>query len=273
MPLVAKVLLWGMLVSLVVWGAFLALLRWRGVSVSWRTMFGPAIVFDSTDDDGTPVRLLNVGGTFQSICYVDEGLRWELVCEYHRTMADVLARASETHAPSRALVMGGGGFSFPKWLVMHTSRMRVDAVEIDPKVIDIARRRFDLALAEEQAGGRLNVVCADAWEWLCGACDEGSDEPLRYDLIVSDAFGGKRPLGPMQDSRGAEQVRGRLAEGGLFLANVRSPLEGPDAADIREAERAFGEAFPFVRVIPERPEEPGRLQNNVLVACDRELEL
>ena len=273
MSMLAKVLLWGCAVSLVVWAAFLALLRWRGVSVWWRTMFGPAIVFDSTDEGGAKVRLLNVGGTFQSICYVDDDLRWELVCEYHRTMANVVALASEAHAPRRALVMGGGGFSFPKWLATHTRRLAVDAVEIDPKVIEIARERFRLAEAEGEAGGRLRVVCADAWEWLCGGCDAGADGPVRYDLIVSDAFGGKRPLGPMQTAEGAARVRERLVEGGVFLGNVRSPLEGTDAAGLEEARAAFGKAFSFVAVIPERPEEPRRLQNNVLVACDRQLEL
>lgn len=268
MPMLVKVLVVGTAVSLVVWAAFLALLRWRGVSVWWRTMFGPAIVFDSADDDGTPVRLLNVGGTFQSICYTDDELRWELVCEYHRTMADVVARASEDHDLRRALVMGGGGFSFPKWLVTHSRRLRVDAVEIDPKVIDIARERFCLAEAEAEADGRLNVVCADAWAWLCEGCDEGADEPVRYDLIVSDAFGGKKPLGPMQGFEGAQMVRKRLAPGGVFLANVRSPLEGDDARGLLEAKAAFGMAFEHVEVIPERPEEPGRLQNNVLVAYD-----
>lgn len=268
-----RVLLWGTVISLALWAAFLALLRWRGVSVWWRTMFGPAIVFDSADDDGTPVRLLNVGGTFQSICYTDDDLRWELVCAYHRTMADLVAQASEERPMRRALVMGGGGFSFPKWLALHTRRLVVDAVEIDPKVIGIARDRFALAEAEDAANGRLRVRCADAWEWLCGGCDEGEDAPMRYDLIVSDAFGGKRPLGPMQTAEGAAHVRERLAEGGLFLGNVRSPLEGEGAAGLHEAEEAFSAAFAFVRVIPERPEEPGRLQNNVLVACDRVVEL
>ncbi len=273
MPMLVKVLVVGTVVSLVVWAAFLALLRWRGVSVWWRTMFGPAIVFDSTDDDGTPVRLLNVGGTFQSICYTGDDLRWELVCEYHRTMAELVVRLSDDHDLRRALVMGGGGFSFPKWLVTHSRRLAVDAVEIDPKVIDIARERFRLAEAESEAAGRLNVVCADAWAWLCGGCDADASEPTRYDLIVSDAFGGKRPLGPMQGFEGAQMVRERLAPEGVFLANVRSPLEGDDAAGLLEAKAAFGMVFEHVTVIPERPEEPGRLQNNVLVACDRELRL
>ncbi|MBQ3267756.1 MAG: spermidine synthase, partial [Atopobiaceae bacterium] len=90
----------------------------------------------------------------------------------------------------------------------------------------------------------------------------------RYARIVSDAFGGKRPLGPMQGCEGAPMGRERLAPEGVFLANVRSPLEGDGAAGLLEAKVAFGMVFEHVTVIPERPEEPGRLQNNVLVACD-----
>ena len=43
----------------------LFVLRRRGVYIKLRTKFGPAIVFDSQDDDGVPIRLLNVGGKFQ----------------------------------------------------------------------------------------------------------------------------------------------------------------------------------------------------------------
>ena len=44
------------------------LLAWRGVKLVRKTMFGPALIFDAEDADGTPVRLLNVNGTFQSVC-------------------------------------------------------------------------------------------------------------------------------------------------------------------------------------------------------------
>ena len=47
------------------------ILAWRGVWFTWHTRFGPALVFDSADEDGTTVRLLNVRGTYQSVCYVD----------------------------------------------------------------------------------------------------------------------------------------------------------------------------------------------------------
>lgn len=114
------------------------LLKRRGVEMR-RTKFGPALIFEAADDDGTPVRLLNVNGTFQSVCYLPDDLHFELACVYHRTMAEVCYDLPDA---TSALVIGGGGYSLPKWLVAHRPKLHVDAVEIDPRVTVIARERF-----------------------------------------------------------------------------------------------------------------------------------
>lgn len=240
-------------------------LKKRGVTVVPRTKFGVALIFDSADDDGTPVRLLNVGGTFQSAAYLGEGLRDELVCEYHRNMVGALRKLPRG---ARVLVIGGGGYSLPRFILTHSRQMRVDVVEIDPAITDIAREYFGLDGLEERFGeagdGRLRLVCADGWEWL-----RSGDET--YDAIVNDAFSGKRPLGPIATDEGAHVVRGHLAEGGFYLANVRSSLEGKRAANLEEARSAFEAVFAHVYVFAEKPEEPLELGYNAFVACDSEL--
>ena len=240
-------------------------LKKRGVSVIPRTKFGVALVFDTTDDDGTAVRLLNVGGTFQSACYLEEGLRDELVCVYHRNMVATLKRLPRG---GRVLVIGGGGYSLPRYILSHSARLRVDVIEIDPKVTDIAREYFFLDEAErahgEEGDGRLRLICADGWEWL-----RESDET--YDAIVNDAFSGKRPLGPIATDEGARVVHAHLNEGGFYLANVRSSLEGKRAANLEEARAAFAAEFAHVKVLPEKPEEPTELGYNTFLASDSEL--
>ncbi|MCI1666048.1 MAG: fused MFS/spermidine synthase [Atopobiaceae bacterium] len=239
------------------------LLEWRGVHLEGRTKFGPALVFDSADADGTAVRLLYVGGTFQSVCYLDDDIWSELVCSYHRTFAEVLSAAGGV---GRACVIGGGGYSLPKYLITHDDHMHVDVVEIDPAVTELARRYF---LLDRLEGGwdsvhRLGLVTDDGWEWL-----KRSDEP--YDLVVNDAFKGRRPLGAMGCEEGAAIIHDHLTEGGIYLANVRARLEGADRDRLDDTAEAFSHAFAYVHVIPECPEEPGRVGNNVLVASDRDL--
>ena len=260
-----------LLVLTVVCTAVLAAMPWllrrRGVDML-RTKFGLTLVFDSQNADGTPVRLLNVNGTFQSGCYVPEDLRFELACVYHREMAEVIegmvaARGASRERPLRVMVMGGGGYSLPKYLAAYVREALVDVVEIDPAMTALAREFFFLDECLEKTGaekdGRLRLVTGDAWAFVRAA-----DEP--YDVIVNDAFSGNRPLGPLTSAEGALVVRAHLAADGVYLANVRCACEGRRARVLGEVADAFGAEFEHVGYVPEWPDEPGRPGNNVLVA-------
>lgn len=277
-----------------------AILRRRGVYLWWRTMFGPALVFDSEDDDGVPVRLLNVRGKYQSVAYVDHALRWELACVYHKYFAQVVdiaglaggepgngVAASDTLLQSddsfddgveelvhtevpTAVVIGGGGYSFPKWLVAHCPRLSTTVVEIDPQITAIAREHFFLSELCEEFGceddGRLELACADGWEWL-RSCDR------RFDLVVNDAFSGKRPLGLLGTAEGAHLIHEHLTSGGLYLANVIAPLEGKGSEHLHDVVTAFKAEFDHVWLIPEADDHPTLTGDNVLVASDRPLDI
>lgn len=277
-----KELIVGLVVLTVVCTAVLAALPWllrrRGVDML-HTKFGLTLIFDSEDLDHTPVRLLNVNGTFQSACYVPEGLRFELACVYHREMAAVIEGLAEARGtgngtgearPIRVLVMGGGGYSLPKYLAAHVPAARVDVVEVDPAITKLARERFFLDECLEKTGaeknGRLRLVNDDAWAFLRAA-----DEP--YDVIVNDAFSGRRPLGPLETDEGARVIREHLAAGGVYLANVRCAREGRRARPLREVEEAFGREFAHIWYVPEWPEEPEKPGNNTLAATDATLPL
>lgn len=239
------------------------LLARRGVMLR-RTKFGPALVFDS-EANGHVVRLLNVRGTFQSLSYTSDDDWHELVTLYHQYFAEVVDVAGGVKS---ACVIGGGGFSFPKWLVAHCPRTEVDVVEVDPAIIRIARESFFLDRLEDEfhaeRDGRLRIACADGWEFL-----RQSDR--RWDLVVNDAFSGKRPLGPMGTEEGARIIHEHLSDDGIYLANLICPLEGRRSRPLDETLRVFGREFSRLYLIPERPEEPRKDGDNVLVASDRAL--
>lgn len=254
-------------------------LAWRGVWFTWHTMFGPALVFDSQDEEGTPVRFLNVNGTFQSVCYTDEELLWDPVCEYHRSWAYIVhaawpltgrGQSRDDGRARRALVMGGGGFSFPKWLVAYRPDFACTTAEIDTAIVAIAHERFFLeeltAQFDTASTGRLEICVNDAWDHL------GADT-LGYDLIINDAFRGNKPLGNMETSVGAHTVQRHLLTDGIYIGNVRTPLEGRRNKPLLAACEAFAREFAFVWIIPERPEEPTKPGNNALVASNRPLRL
>lgn len=261
-----------LVIMTVVCTAILAALPWllrkRGV-VMRRTKFGLTLIFESENLDHTPVRLLNVNGTFQSVCYLPDDLRFELACEYHRAMASVIEGLARRAAGRdvRVMVMGGGGYSLPKYLAAYVPAARTDVVEVDPAITTIAREFFFLDECLEKTGaekdGRLSLVNDDAWAFVHAAA-----EP--YDVIVNDAFSGKRPLGPLTSAEGARVVRSRLTDGGVYLANVRCACAGRGSGPLREVEEAFGREFAHVGYVPEWPDDPKKLGNNAFIATNAE---
>jgi spermidine synthase len=239
------------------------LLRRRGVEMR-STKFGTALIFESADADGTPVRLLNVNGTFQSVCYLPEDLHFELACAYHRSMAEV---SYDMPNATRALVIGGGGYSLPKWLVAHRPKLHVDVVEIDPRITVIARERFFLdELLRKFGKERISLICDDGWKVL-----RECEQP--YDIIVNDAFSGNKPLGKLSGDEGAHLIHEKLAPGGVYMANVRCPLEGRRSKTLTEVISAFSKQFNHVAYVPEWPDEPTKPGNNALVVTDANVHL
>ena len=250
------------LVCLVLWFAFPRLLAWRGVHLI-PTRFGRALVFDSYDEDETPLRLLNVGGVFQSVVYTAPELADALACAYHRSFA---AAIRQVKGVRRGLVMGGGGFALPAHLLAHSTRMELDVVEIDPAIIGIAREYFRLDEIEEAAKGRLNIVCDDAWTYL-------NEVESSFDFVVNDAFSRATPLGPLGEEVGAALIREKIREGGIYLANVRSALDGEDGEAIRSLADLFHGYFAHVYLVPDKPDTPHEEGYNAFIASDAELAL
>ena len=224
------------------------------------TMFGRARVYQVLDDDGEPVRLLEVGGIVQSGTYLSDERYADLVFEYLKRY-DVMF--SDDRPVRRVAVLGCGGYDYPEHLIAHHPDVTVDAVEIDPAITAIARRYFFLdRIIEEydaETSGRLNLVCDDALAFL-----QATDK--RYDAIVNDAFDAGTPPAHLTTRTFAQAVHDRLNPGGLYLTNIVSPLEGPDAAFLHEQVALLKNLFSDIRVLPCTTDEFARA-DNVIVVC------
>ena len=258
--------IWSTVAGLAVIGIyqlFLLILRARGVFVT-RTKFGLTMIFDSEDADGTPIRLLNVNGTFQSVSYIVPELRFELCVHYHRMMAKIIQQVS---ARGHVVVMGGGGFSLPKYLATHMSGATIEAIEIDPKIVSLAREHFFLDEALAAASSDLCIVEDDAWKVLQDA------DASSIDVLVNEVFAGRKSLGPLGTAAGAQVVKEKLADGGVYLADVRCPLEGHGSTLLPQVANVFAQEFAHVAYVPEWPDTPKTPGNNLLIATDADITL
>ena len=157
------------------------------------------------------------------------------------------------HRPGgrRALVAGLGPGLVPKWL--HEQGIATEAVEIDPAVLELARRHFGLPAA-------VPVALEDARLFFGSA-------RLQYDYVILDVFNGDTTPYHLLTREALSALKLRLAPGGVVAVNLVASADGASArAVLGTLERVFG----AVRVYPLRaPGSP--LANLVAIAGEAPL--
>ena len=223
-----------------------------------RTMGGIALVYRTCDAAADSVRVLRTGGVYQSATYLG-ARRMEPVFAYYRAFERLFELRP---AARRVLVIGGGGFAFPKLVAARHPGVRTDVVEIDPAVILLARRWFFLDEAVSLArasGGDLRMICEDGRRFL-------ERETGPYDAVVLDAFLGEKPVRSLATVEALRLVRRALAPGGVCLMNVVSRDGGSDLSFLRAEVATARTAFPHVEVTLAADETHAAEDNYLLAA-------
>src|SRR5262249_20088580 len=92
-------------------------------------------IVEERTENGRMARALLMGGSRSSGIYADTG---ETSFEYVRAAEQALAEVG----PETALVIGAAGFTFPRDVAADPHVQRIDAVDVDPAVRNIAVREF-----------------------------------------------------------------------------------------------------------------------------------
>jgi spermidine synthase len=133
----------------------------------------------------------------------------------------------------RALFIGAGGGVGPRSFHMHDSAMEIDVVDIDAKVLELAKTHFFLDDAPQ-----IKTIAADGRSYVRAA------ESGAYDAIILDAFsiGGRIPF-HLVTREFIELCRDRLADGGVLVMNINSALTGRNAQIFRSMYKTVAAAF------------------------------
>ncbi|NLI83414.1 MAG: fused MFS/spermidine synthase [Deltaproteobacteria bacterium] len=205
--------------------------------------------------DGKTGRMMRIMTTnpraMQSAMYLDDPL--ELALDYTRFYRMATHFVSRLH---NALVLGGGGYSFPKYLLHNFPSVSVHVVELDPQVTDLARRFFHLA---DTPG--LRIHHEDARTFL-------NRNQEQFDVIFVDLFTSHYAV-PFHCAtvEAVKKCYEALADGGAVMANMLSALEGKDGRFLQAAFSTFAAVFPQVYLFPvSDPVDPAEWQNVMLVA-------
>ncbi len=135
----------------------------------------------------------------------------ELLYEYELIFSALVDRtAAGRDRAFSTLTLGGGACIFPFYLDRRYPSSRNRIVEIDPRVIEVARRYFDVPDSP-----RTRITLMDARQFVSAA----GGSPL-YDLIFLDAFSSYSIPYHLTTREFTEQTAGLLAPGGLFVVNA-----------------------------------------------------
>jgi spermidine synthase len=136
------------------------------------------------------------------------------------------------------LFIGLGGGSSPKRLWRDFPELQLQLVELDPVVVDVAYRFFELP-----RDPRLKVAVDDGRRYL-------DDDDRKWDAIMIDAFYADAIPFHLFTSEFMELVRSRLNPGGVVVTNAIGAITGEQSRLFRSVYRTYRTAFPTVLVHP-----------------------
>ncbi|MDP8977744.1 MAG: fused MFS/spermidine synthase [Actinomycetota bacterium] len=187
--------------------------------------------------------------------YVDLRDPERLAFSYAQVFGDVLSTLKPPGTPLDALHIGGGGFTFPRYLARTRPGSDSVVLELDPGIVEIARR--DLGL---RTGPHLRVRVGDARVGVRRQPDDA------YDLVIGDAFGGLAVPWHLTTVEFLSQVHRTLRPDGVYLLNL---IDYPPLGFARAEAATLRRVFDHVAVVAPDARLRGRLGGNfVLVASD-----
>jgi spermidine synthase len=252
---------WGVAIVLLTIGAFFLLLRRRllmipaalviaalaiGVDkLGWTEsicMFETnyfCIKVREEERDGEPVRVLILDRLVHSYSSLDDPTR--LVYDYEKIYAEITRYLDEKHdEPLRVFFIGGGGYTFPRYIEALYPNSAIDVAEIDPGVTQVAYNYLGL-----ERDTRIVSYNEDARMFL--EREPGNDSGEKYTMIVGDAFNDFSVPYHLTTKAFNERVHAWLEEDGVYIVNI---IDGGYARFLRAYVHTLRQTFKYVTLVP-----------------------
>jgi len=263
-------LYWGLFLAGLVGGTMAGLpgASWLARRLALRESVGPRVLHQEEsaysliavkrDADNPRIRRFFMDRLQHSIANIDDPR--DLRYHYQRLFAGALAAARPEGEPVRTLVVGGGGYIFPRYLEITRPGSTIEVVEIDPAVTRAAMAAFGLPSA---TGIRIHHRDAGIHlRELARRRQRGADI-APYDAIFGDSINHLAVPFHLLTAEYLRDVRGLLAPDGIYALILIDALA--HGRMVGAAARTCREVFPEVAVFTTH-DQPASRDTMVLVA-------
>lgn len=190
-----------------------------------------------------PARVLHFDNSLQAAAALDDGaprVTGPALFGYLRAFELVPAIRPDA---KRVLLVGLGSGAAAMRLHELRPELDIDVVEIDPKVVELARRWFGYR-DSENGNDRITTHVGDGRSWLA------AQEDTRFDAIVLDTFFADSIPFHLTTREFLELVRDRLTDDGVAAANLIGAVEGPNSQLLRTMHETWDSVFPDLALYP-----------------------
>jgi len=188
-------------------------------------------VFDA-GNDGHSARVLMLDRLIHS--YVVPDNPRALDYGYEHAYSDLTEVQAIGRERIDTLFLGGGGYTFPRYVEAVYPASTIDVVEIDPAVTATAYDRLGLPRTS-----RIRSFNQDARMFLTGWID-----PKRYDVIYGDAFNDLSIPYHLTTVEFNRIIATRLKPDGVYLTNIIDKFEGGEF--LKAEANTLSAVFPYV---------------------------
>ncbi len=194
---------------------------------------------------------------------------------YERIYAAATNLLSKGKSKLSALVIGGGGYVFPRYIESLWPGSRVDVVEIDPAVTEAVFKAFGM-----QSDTSINTFNMDARNYvsqlleqstLVGRSAEQSEsQQIRYDFIYEDALNDYTIPYQLTTKEFNDKIARILSDDGVYMIELIDIFEY--GLFVGAFVNTLGQTFDHIYVITEAEARLGR-NTFVIIAAGREIDL
>lgn len=152
------------------------------------------------------------------------------------------------------LLIGGAAYTYPIHYLQKYEDKKIDVVEIDDKMTQIAVKQFGLNINDS----RLCVFNQDGRSYL-------NYSKNKYDTILIDAFKGLNAPFELTTYEALVHARDMLNENGMVLTNIIASIEGKESDFIEYEYATYKAVFDDVRIFMVANRDKTDRQNLILV--------
>lgn len=204
---------------------------------------------------GRQVEILQLDSLIHS--YVDLDDDRFLGYVYERSLGEIAAYIAERRPAFKTLVIGGGGYTLPRYLLSVYPDSEVDVIELDPAVTRAAHERLGL-----KRNARLATYQGDA------RMEAPRLEAGKYDFVSGDAYNDVSVPYHLTTLEYTRDIKRVMAPGGIYAVNI---LDTMDAGGfLRATARTMGAAFEYVYIIRGGQITGGSQRDTIIVAASDE---